>query len=87
MSLLTLIDKPQKIHLNEYDPSDTGDWTKEKAAGKSIALLDEMRVLQEWLYAAGTHSVLIVVQGMDTSGKDGLIERFRKMGYRVTRVW
>lgn len=74
MSLLTRIDKPQKINLKKFDPSDTADWTKEKAELKSEKLLEELRVLQEWLYAAGTHSVLIVLQGMDTSGKDGLIE-------------
>ena len=74
MSILTRVEKSQKISLKKFDPSDTGDWTKDKAVEKSAKLLDELRTLQEWLYAAGTHSVLIVLQGMDTSGKDGLIE-------------
>jgi PPK2 family polyphosphate:nucleotide phosphotransferase len=30
--------------------------------------------LQEMLYASGSHALLIVLQGMDTSGKDGVIE-------------
>ncbi len=33
----------------------------------------ELNRLQELLYAAGTHSLLLVLQGMDTSGKDGTI--------------
>ena len=36
-----------------------------------IGKLDE---LQERLYANGTRAVLIVLQGMDTSGKDGTIK-------------
>jgi len=74
MALLTKIDKSEKVSLKKFDPADTKDWTKEKAAEKNTALLDELRVLQEWMYAASTHSMLIVLQGMDTSGKDGSIE-------------
>ena len=33
----------------------------------------ELGDLQELLYAAGTHSLLVVFQGLDTSGKDGAI--------------
>jgi polyphosphate kinase 2 (PPK2 family) len=29
--------------------------------------------LQNLLYAAGTHAMLVVLQGMDTSGKDGAL--------------
>ena len=36
-------------------------------------LVRELGELQELLYAAGTHSILIVLQGVDTSGKDGSI--------------
>jgi PPK2 family polyphosphate:nucleotide phosphotransferase len=34
----------------------------------------QLHELQEMLYASGSHALLIVLQGMDTSGKDGLIE-------------
>lgn len=73
MDLVTRVDKVQKVNLKKIDPGDTRGWTREKAEVKAAALLDELRELQEWMYAAGTHSVLVVLQGMDTSGKDGLI--------------
>jgi PPK2 family polyphosphate:nucleotide phosphotransferase len=74
MALLTKIDKPQKVSLKKFDPADTQGWSKDKTIEKNAELLDELRVLQEWMYAAATHSLLIVLQGMDTSGKDGSIE-------------
>lgn len=68
-----------KLSLTQYDPDDTGEYKKsakgkERAkaeTGKFIARLDG---LQERLYANGTRSLLIVLQGMDTSGKDGTIK-------------
>ena len=38
-----------------------------------MRLVKELGELQELLYAAGTDALLIVLQGMDTSGKDGTI--------------
>lgn len=37
-------------------------------------LSDELKKLQEYLFAAQSHGVLIVLQGMDASGKDGTIK-------------
>jgi PPK2 family polyphosphate:nucleotide phosphotransferase len=37
-------------------------------------LCDELTRLQELLYAASDHSVLVALQGRDTSGKDGTIK-------------
>jgi PPK2 family polyphosphate:nucleotide phosphotransferase len=62
-----------KVKLADYDASyDAG---LDKAAGKArfAELNAELDALQEELYAAGTHAVLMVLQGMDTSGKDGAI--------------
>ena len=36
-------------------------------------LNEELETLQELLYVEYKHKVLIVLQGMDTSGKDGVI--------------
>jgi len=65
-----------KVHLEEIDPADTGgfDGDKKKATAVLNELTMEMDGLQERLYAEHKHSVLIVLQGMDTSGKDGTIE-------------
>ena len=60
---------------------------KEKAAARVAENLARIDELQYRLYAEGRQSLLIVVQGMDTSGKDGVIRRvmaaFNPQGCRV----
>lgn len=46
---------------------------KDEIKKKTIAVIQELDELQNLLYAEGKHAVLIVMQGMDASGKDGLI--------------
>ncbi len=46
---------------------------KDKVKKEMQQLLEELNELQNRLYASATHSVLLVIQGMDASGKDGLI--------------
>jgi PPK2 family polyphosphate:nucleotide phosphotransferase len=52
------------------------------------AILDEISGLQEKLYAGRQRKLLIVLQGVDTSGKDGTVRslsrRINPMGLRVT---
>jgi len=69
------LDTEQKINLGDYAPDVSGgkDMSKEKSVEILAALGTELSSLQEWMYAAQTHSVLIVLQGLDTSGKDGTI--------------
>jgi PPK2 family polyphosphate:nucleotide phosphotransferase len=67
------------LELDAYDPDDTGEYkktdqAKEKAKGVMVQLTDRLGELQERLYANGTRSLLVVLQGMDTSGKDGTIK-------------
>jgi PPK2 family polyphosphate:nucleotide phosphotransferase len=63
---------------------------EDKDAGRErlAALGAELSHLQERLYAEGRRSVLLVLQGMDTSGKDGTIRRVfhavNPQGVRVT---
>lgn len=73
MSYAAKLDKIQTVSLSRYDPDDTGKAKKDKSEDELKALGMELDALQEWLYAAQTHSVLIVLQGLDTSGKDGTI--------------
>lgn len=47
---------------------------KEATKKKMEKLLERLAELQNRLYASGTHSLLVVIQGMDASGKDGLIK-------------
>ncbi len=68
-----------QLSLKRYDPDDTGDYKqndqgKEKAKAETAKLIASLDGLQERLYANATRSLLIVLQGMDTSGKDGTIK-------------
>lgn len=49
------------------------EFDKEETKIKIGELLTELKELQNLLYAEAKHSVLVVLQGMDASGKDGLI--------------
>ena len=65
----------QKVSLRDYDPSDAslarGD--KAKTNEKSDRLEGRLGELQELLFAESKHRLLIILQGMDTAGKDGTI--------------
>jgi PPK2 family polyphosphate:nucleotide phosphotransferase len=68
-----------KLNLEEYDPDDTGEYSandrgKEQAKASTAELIGRLGQLQERLYANANRSLLIVLQGMDTSGKDGTIK-------------
>ena len=75
--------------LEQRDPRDTLGLPKKKDAAEELeALLEELGSLQERLYAEGTRSVLVVLQGLDASGKDGTIRHVftgvNPQGCRVT---
>lgn len=48
---------------------------KEKTKAKTEELVKEMAAMQKVLYAEGKRSLLIVLQGIDGSGKDGLVAK------------
>ncbi|MCW2761032.1 MAG: phosphate--nucleotide phosphotransferase, partial [Marmoricola sp.] len=68
------------VSLADHDPGDTSGFDgSKKQAEKSLAQLgDELSDLQERMYAdayvGGSRRVLVVLQGMDTSGKGGVID-------------
>ena len=62
-----------KIKLNEIDTRAPKNVDKEKTKEKTLAILEELDELQNLLYAENKHSILIIIQGMDASGKDGVI--------------
>ncbi|PKO07518.1 MAG: polyphosphate kinase [Chloroflexi bacterium HGW-Chloroflexi-3] len=65
----------QKINLNDWDPDDKSEWPEGKKEAKEvfIEINKELESLQELLYAENKHKILIVLQAMDTGGKDGVI--------------
>ena len=62
-----------KISLNDISTRAPEDFDKVKTKKKTDEILNELDDLQNLLFAEGKHSVLIVMQGMDASGKDGVI--------------
>ncbi len=69
-----ILDSPGSVSLDQVDPDDTGGQDREEALQELVKLQQRLGELQELLYGARQHSVLIVLQGMDTSGKDGTIK-------------
>lgn len=64
-----------KIRLKDFNPDYAGGLDKEKAREATIPLCLRICELQERLYADARRAVLILLQGMDTSGKDGAAKR------------
>lgn len=78
-----------KFRIRDYDPDDTSQVKGGKSEGqkKLLKQVEKLDELQELLAAERKHKVLIVLQGMDTSGKDGTIRHvmggFDPQGVRV----
>jgi PPK2 family polyphosphate:nucleotide phosphotransferase len=70
-----LVDGSKRIDLDDYDPGDSAGLEKEAGEAELEALGTELSELEDLLFYAGTHSLLIVLQGPDTSGKDGMIRK------------
>lgn len=69
-----LVAPGKKISLQKIDSAQTGTLKSEDAAQTHLQRhRKELDRLQEVLYAGGEHGVLVVLQGMDTAGKDGTI--------------
>ena len=79
----------QRVDLGGYDPDDTHllPGGKAEAREKNPAIQSRLTELQELLFAGHEWKLLIVLQGMDTSGKDGTIRHvmvgFNPSGTRV----
>jgi len=59
------------MNLNNI-PTNNTRWEKEEIKEKTKKILKEVGKLQYKMYARGKYSILLVLQGMDASGKDGL---------------
>lgn len=65
----------EDFELSKVSPHSTPGFAGNKALGVSLlaASADEVSDLQERLFADGTRSLLLLIQGMDTSGKGGIM--------------
>ena len=70
-----LVKPRDKVDLSRWDPNDHSGFSGgEKKAEEHLAgLVAELQKLQEVLYAERKHKILVVLQAMDTGGKDGAI--------------
>jgi PPK2 family polyphosphate:nucleotide phosphotransferase len=70
------IDSGRRFKLSDFDPGDTGGLDIGKSAAKDLLAqgIAELEAVQEKLYAENRWAVLIVLQGIDTAGKDGVIK-------------
>src|SRR5215203_5646859 len=78
----------QKLRLRDHDPDDVQFASgKAEAKEKSAELQERLAELQELVFASRAQKVLILLQGMDASGKDGTIRHvmggFNPQGVRV----
>jgi len=68
------VDPGTKLRMSDLDPDDTpliDD--KQRAKEKNAEIQPRLAELQELLFAEHKHKLLIILQGMDTSGKDGTV--------------
>src|SRR5262252_4524892 len=64
----------KKLKLKDYDPASTDAHADRVSTDQELQTLsNELNESQELLAAAQKNSLLVVLQGMDTSGKDGTI--------------
>jgi PPK2 family polyphosphate:nucleotide phosphotransferase len=64
-----------RVKLSAYDPAETKLMPDKEEAEKEIAKdIERLDELQERLYAENQRALLIILQGMDASGKDGTIK-------------
>ncbi len=77
-----------RVRLEELDPGDTHGLDKEAAIDQTATQLERLTELQDRLWAEAARAVLVVLQGIDASGKDGTIkkvmEAFNPQGCPVT---
>src|SRR5262245_56514054 len=70
------IEPGKRVDLAKRDPADTSAFPdRDEAEVQSQA---DAKIINEWqdkLYAEGKHALLVVLQGTDTSGKDGTVRR------------
>ncbi len=64
------------VDLNKIDPGEKflfEDGGKEESWADFDKLQDELQELQKLVYAQNKHRILVVIQAMDTGGKDGCV--------------
>jgi PPK2 family polyphosphate:nucleotide phosphotransferase len=71
------VEPGKKVRHEKWDPNDTSGFEGDEAEAlkESVRIDKTLDQLQEKLYAENKHKILIVLQAMDTGGKDGTIRK------------
>jgi polyphosphate kinase 2 (PPK2 family) len=69
-----------RFKLADFDPDDQHGLDKDSAKALLTQSAERLGALQERLYAEHQWAVLIVLQGLDAAGKDGVIEHVMSGG-------
>ena len=67
-------DEPGKVKLDRISEEPPRNITKQEARDRFEKLGEELFELQDWMWGARTHSVLLILQGRDAAGKDGAVK-------------
>jgi PPK2 family polyphosphate:nucleotide phosphotransferase len=67
-------ERGRKVRLEDLPTEPPKGTNKEKARGRFADLGEELFGLQDALFASKANSVLVVLQGRDSAGKDGVIK-------------
>jgi PPK2 family polyphosphate:nucleotide phosphotransferase len=69
------IEKARGFHLSDFDPGDTCGLDMSKAAAEDMLAggLRHLTTMQQKLFAQDRWALLVILQGIDTAGKDGVI--------------
>jgi len=59
---------------------------KKKSEKERLKEIEKIRLMQKEMYAGGTHSVLVVLDGLDSAGKGGVVDAFRGINPSWTRT-
>lgn len=70
MHSATVINGRGDFDLSAVDPRADGGMERHEADERLHRLAAELRELQQLMFAAKTHAMLVILQGMDASGKD-----------------
>ena len=73
MAYAHVVQPGKRFKLSSVDPGDHDGMERDKAERITADLGAEMAELQDLMFFAGRNALLILLQGLDTSGKDGLI--------------
>ena len=82
------VDPEEGFRLQDSDPRDHDDMTREESRAELASLTDRIAELQARLYAEEQRAMLVVLQGIDAAGKDSTVKHvFRGSNPQGVRVY